>query len=101
MVLNDISLKIEKGQKIAIVGKSGCGKTTLVKLLLGFYEFEHGEILINNIHVDAPTLIQLRNRVAYVSQNDYFFADSIKNNLILGNDSIKQSEIKKYAISAK
>lgn len=93
LVLKDLSLKINKGEKIAIVGESGCGKTTLAKLLLGFYKAENGEILIDGINIASVPLKVLRNKIAYIDQNTFLFSDTVKNNLLLGNMGICHEEI--------
>lgn len=92
-VLKNFSLKIEKGKNTAIVGTSGCGKTTLAKLLLKFYEYEKGEIYIGGTDIREMSVDDLRKKIVYVSQENFFFADSIKNNLILGREDVKEEEI--------
>lgn len=92
-VLKNLSLKIEKGKNIAIVGPSGCGKTTLAKLLLKFYEYENGEIYIGETDIRELSVDDLRKKIVYVSQENFFFADSIKNNLILGREDVKEEEL--------
>lgn len=83
-VLKDINLSIEHGEKVAFVGESGSGKTTLTKLLLNFYQPEKGEILINDYNVQDLDFEKLRERIAYVSQESFFFSDTIEANLALG-----------------
>ena len=67
LVLEDINLKIEKGQKVAFVGESGSGKTTLSKLLLHMYTPEEGDILINGNNIKDIQIEKLRDRIAYQS----------------------------------
>lgn len=84
LVLRDINLTIRPGQKIALVGESGSGKTTLVKLLMNFYPCEKGSILIDGNNLKDLSIQVLRDRIAYVSQNTFFFSGTIRENLTLG-----------------
>lgn len=93
LTLENINLTICKGEKIAIVGESGSGKTTLAKLLLRFYEPEHGSILLNGEDTRELNLYALRRAIAYVDQNTFLFSDTIKNNLKLGNPEATDKEI--------
>lgn len=81
LILKDISLKIQGGERIALVGSSGSGKTTLAKLLLNFYQCESGEILINGHNIQDIKIEQLRKRTAYISQKVFLFSGTIKENL--------------------
>lgn len=94
LTLRDINLKINEGERIAIVGESGCGKTTLVKLLLEFYIPEQGNIKINGQDISNISLGDIRRNIAYVDQNTFLFSDSIINNLKLGNPESTFEEIK-------
>lgn len=87
LVLEDISLMIGQGEKIAFVGESGSGKTTLIKLLLQFYRHEKGEIVMNGHNIKDLQLDALRERIAYISQDTFFFSGTIRENLSLGGDS--------------
>jgi len=69
---------------VAFVGESGSGKTTLAKLLLNFYQPEKGEIFINDYNIQDLDFEKLRERIAYVSQESFFFSDTIEANLSLG-----------------
>lgn len=93
LVLENVALSIKKGEKIAIVGQSGCGKSTLAKLFLRFYLPESGHIQINGTNIDCFDLSSLRNSIAYISQNPFFFADTIRNNLTNGNEEISDEQI--------
>jgi len=83
-VLNDVSLSIEPGQSLAIVGQSGAGKSTLVGLLPRFYDIDSGEILLDGKSIRDYTLKSLRDNISLVSQDVILFNDTIKNNLAYG-----------------
>ncbi|WP_078552578.1 peptidase domain-containing ABC transporter [Bacillus alkalicellulosilyticus] len=87
LILKDISLSINQGERVAFVGESGSGKTTLAKLLLNFYQAEKGEIIINNFNIKDLDFNRLRERIAYVSQENFFFSGTIEENLSLGTDN--------------
>lgn len=93
LTLNNVNLSFRRGEKIAIVGESGSGKSSLVKLLLRFFEPEKGNILINNEDIKEYDLGTLRKNIAYVDQKVFLFSDTIKNNLILGNADVSDEEI--------
>ncbi len=93
LVLEDINLKIEKGQKIAFVGESGSGKTTLSKLLLHLYTAEKGDILINGMNIEDIQLECLREKIAYIPQETFLFSGTIFENLTLGIDDATMDDI--------
>ena len=93
LVLEDINLKIEKGQKIAFVGESGSGKTTLSKLLLHLYATESGDILINGNNIEDIKLECLREKIAYIPQETFLFSGTIFENLTLGMDEATMDDI--------
>lgn len=94
LVLDNLSARIRKGEKAAIVGPSGCGKTTVTKLLMGFYAPERGGIRIGGQEIKDTDLTSLREHMAYVPQNVTMFSDTIRSNLMLGNDrQIADAEI--------
>lgn len=82
--LNNISLKIEAGQTIALVGRSGAGKSTIANLLSRFYNVENGEILIDSVNIKEYTLSSLRSQIGYVSQRVHLFNGTIADNIIFG-----------------
>ena len=94
-IIKDLSIKIPCGSKVAIVGESGSGKTTLMKLLMAFYSPEKGTIRIAGKDLADFNPNSIRDKISYVSQNVFFFSDSIKNNLIMGNHDLTDEDIKK------
>ena len=93
LVLEDINLRIEKGQKVAFVGESGSGKTTLSKLLLHLYSAEKGDILINGNHIEDIQLECLRDKIAYIPQETFLFSGTIFENLTLGIDDATMNDV--------
>lgn len=93
LVLNDVNIKIKKGEKVAFVGESGSGKTTLAKLLLNLYEIDSGEITIGGYNINDITREHLRENIAYISQDIFMFSGSILDNLKLGNSYASMEDI--------
>ncbi len=93
LVLENINLKIERGQNVAFVGESGSGKTTLSKLLLHLYTAENGDILINRNHIEDIQLEVLREKIAYIPQETFLFSGSIYENLTLGMDEVNMDDV--------
>lgn len=83
-VLNNISFSIEPGSQVAFVGESGSGKTTISKILMHYYEVQQGDIYYDDYHIKEISRSALRNRIAYVSQESFFFSASIFENLRFG-----------------
>jgi len=92
-VLSNLSLNIKKGQKVAIVGPTGSGKSTIIELLFKFYKPVSGEILIDGINISEIDNSSLRNLISYVDQNNWISNDTIQNNITLGNTKISKKEI--------
>lgn len=99
-ILDNINLTINKGEKIALVGNSGGGKTTLVNLLPRFYELTQGEILIDGINIKDVSLKSLRSQIAVVFQDNFLFAGTIRDNILLGKENATDAEIKQALKSA-
>ena len=96
-VLNDINLTIKKGEKIAIVGATGSGKSTIIKLILRLYDLENGTIKINNKNIKNYKISDLRSSISLVNQDIFLFADSIFNNITLFNEKISKKEVEEAA----
>jgi len=99
-VVDKINLKIKSGQQVAFVGRSGAGKTTLVKLLLRFYDPTQGTIKFDNVDIRQLTKSYLRSLMAVVPQEPIMFNNSIKFNLSYGKEKATMTEIKKAAADA-
>jgi len=99
-VLKDFDLKVKPGQKIAIVGKTGAGKTTVANLLTRFYELDSGEILLDGRNINDITKESLRKNIAIVLQDTVLFSDTIRNNIRYGNQDATDQQIYDAAKSA-
>lgn len=98
--LTDINFEIIKGEKIAIVGKTGSGKSTIAELLLRTYDVEIGNVSINQQNIKNIDLVGYREKVGYTPQDVFLFSDTVNNNILFGNDIDKQNLIEKYATIA-
>ena len=92
-IFNKLSLMINRGEKLALVGKSGCGKTTLAYMLIGFYRPENGEIIIDGQNLKECTLDSIRKNIGLVQQDVLIFDGTIEENLLLGNPRANENEI--------
>ena len=97
LVLHDVNMEFGKGKKIAIVGESGCGKTTIAKLLFSFYYPEWGNVTIEGKNLSEYSVSSIRKHMAYISQDVFLFSDTIYNNLRCGNDSVTEEEVRDAA----
>jgi len=95
--LKNINLKIKSGENIAILGSTGSGKSTLIKLIPRFYEVDKGEILIDGINIKDISLNSLRKHIGYVSQERILFSRSIKENISFGKRDVDMQEIQNVA----
>ncbi|AML70077.1 peptidase domain-containing ABC transporter [Acinetobacter baumannii] len=96
-IIHGINFNIPEGQSVAIVGSTGCGKTTLMNLLLGNLNPEHGEIKIGGQSIKSLGSNRLRNFIAYVAQDDVLFAGSILENISFFDDSVQQDWVEQCA----
>jgi len=96
-VLNDISLSISKNETIAIVGKSGSGKSTIANLIPRFYNLTSGEILIDGTSIDKFSLEHLRSSISIVNQSPSLFNDTIAKNIAYGDDDLDFEKLKESA----
>lgn len=97
-VLYDFNLQVKAGQKVALVGSTGSGKTTVVNLLMRFYDVDSGEILIDDVNIKDIDCATLRKNTAIVLQDTVLFADTIKNNLKYSNEAATDEQM--YAAAA-
>lgn len=98
--LNDISLTINPGEKIGIVGKIGCGKTTLVNVLLRLYNINDNSVFIDDIDLMKCDITSLRDNIAYSPQDNFLFSDKIANNISFSSDEPNDNDIKGAALFA-
>jgi ATP-binding cassette subfamily B protein len=98
--IKNFDLKINRGEKIAIVGKTGSGKSTIAQLLLRMYDPQHGDIVYDDISIKKIDLNSLRSQVSYVPQDVFLFSDTVENNISFGVKNASEENIKKAAVNA-
>ena len=96
-VLRDVSFVVQPGERIGIVGATGSGKTTIISLLLGFYELSRGRILVNGVDIREIDVAELRGLFGLVLQDVYLFSGTIAANIRLGNDQIDDETVRRAA----
>ena len=97
-VLSDISFAAHKGETVAIIGSTGCGKSTLINLIPRFYDATSGEVLVDGVNVKDYTLEQLHNRLGYIPQRAVLFSGDINTNVAMGTnggDAYTQDDVKR------
>ncbi len=99
-VLRDIDLTIEPGETIAIVGATGCGKTSLVNLIPRFYDVTKGTVYVDGVDVRRYELAALREKVAFVTQKNELFSTTIRDNITLGRPDAPEEEVRRAAKAA-
>lgn len=92
-VLKDVNFKLDKGKSIAFVGATGSGKSTIMNLILGFYENQKGEILLDGQNIKTLSKASYRKQMAVVLQDPYIFTGSIRDNITLKDENITESEV--------
>ena len=97
VIIKDFSLHVKPGQKIAIVGQTGAGKTTLVKLLMRFYELNRGKILIDGTDITLMTRAELRAKFGMVLQDTWLFNGTIRENIRYGRENATDTEVEDAA----
>ena len=96
-VLHDISFVANPGETVAIMGETGCGKTSLIQLIPRFYEPTEGEVLVDDINVQDMKLTQLRKNIGLATQDVLLYSDTIDGNIAYGDSHIKPEEVVKFA----
>lgn len=96
-VLRDISFTARPGETVAIMGETGCGKTTLINLIPRFFDPTHGQILLDGQDISQLKLHQLRKAIGLANQDVLLYSDSIEDNIAYGDTSLKLSQVQKYA----
>ncbi|WP_278600473.1 thiol reductant ABC exporter subunit CydC [Clostridium tertium] len=92
-IFKNTSLNIRKGEKIALIGESGIGKSTFIKLIMRFWDVNSGDIKLDNIDIKDVNTESLRNSQTLVSQETYLFNESIRENIKVGNEDASESDI--------
>jgi ATP-binding cassette subfamily B protein len=95
--LKNVSFKIFSGQTMAIIGKTGAGKSTMANLLFRMYDVNEGEILVDGLNIKIHQLAHLREQMSMVPQEVFLFSDSIKNNIAFGTSNVSTEQIEKAA----
>jgi len=92
-IIKNLTFEVKKGEKIAIVGETGAGKTTIVKLLMRFYDIDQGEIKIDGVNIEEYDKHSLRSLIGMVLQDSWLFSDTISNNIRYGDLNASEDEI--------
>ncbi len=98
--LDNLSFHLQSGQKMAIVGRTGSGKTTIAELMLRKYDATDGNILIDGVNIRQLDLASLRNQIGYVPQDVFLFSDLVKNNIAFGKNAATIEQIKQASLQA-
>lgn len=99
-VLKNFSLKVNKGETIALVGNSGGGKSTVVSLLPRFYDVKSGSISFDGVDIRNFELNSLRNNISFVFQDNFLFTGTIKDNILMGNENATEEQLEKVVAMA-
>ena len=98
--LKNVSFNVKKGETLAIIGKTGSGKSTILELIGRLYDIDHGQILIDGRSIEKLNLESLRNSIGYVPQDAFLFSDTIRNNIKFGKTEATEEEIIEAAKNA-
>ncbi len=98
--LKNLNFEIKAGEKWAVMGRTGCGKTTLAELMLGMYSPSSGELLIEGHNIEDVKLSKLRQQIGYIPQDVFLFSDTIYNNIRFGNSELTDEEAESAAKKA-
>ena len=96
-IIKNLSIEIKPGERVAIVGPTGSGKSTIIKLILRFFEINSGKIYVDGTNIEKFSLKNLRSQISLVSQDIFLFADSIYNNISLFKKNISKDKIENAA----
>ncbi|MBQ8654665.1 MAG: ABC transporter ATP-binding protein [Clostridia bacterium] len=96
-VVEDVSFTVEPGQTVAVMGPTGCGKTTLINLLARFYDVSEGQVLVDGCNVKDWKLDQLRGGIGTATQDVFLFSDTVEGNVAFGNQELELDEVKDFA----
>lgn len=99
-VLDDVSFTIEPGQTVAIMGPTGCGKTTIANLISRFYDVDQGQVLVDDVDVRMWTLGKLRSSIGIATQDVFLFSDTVDGNISFGNPEMSEEKVRYYAEAA-
>jgi len=91
--LKDVSFRIEQGKTLAILGRTGSGKTTVINLMARLFDTDSGDILIDGIPIKEVNLFDLRNSIGFVPQDAFLFSDTIRNNIKIGKQDATDEEV--------
>ena len=92
-ILKEVSFKIKSGEKIAIIGRTGAGKTTITNILMRLYPIKSGHIIIDGYDMNDISIKSIRENITYISQNAYVFKDTVRRNILLEKQDISDEEI--------
>ena len=100
MVLKDVSFRVKAGETFAIVGPTGSGKTSIINLIMRFYEPTSGQIFLNGINLAQIDASIFREKMALVTQDPFLFSETIRHNITLGNSNISESDLRQILIDS-